>query len=105
MSQLVTKITATDLQMLKELASCATQVVGWYPHGPGDQAGTNEATVRGPFRRWLFVTGGEGYEQYVASHHDDAKYAAAAMNYLPKLVERIEELEALLAVEDMLREK
>jgi len=96
MSQIVTKITTADLQMLKELEKSSTQVVGWYADHGGQ--------VRGPFNRWFNVTEvAPKYQQHCGSASDDAKFAAAAMNYLPKLVERIEELEALLAVEDMLR--
>ena len=95
MSQIVTKITAADLQMLKELEKSSTQVVGWYANG---------GTVRGPFNRWFEVTAvAPEYEKNVASSTDDVAYCAAAMNYLPKLIERIEELEALVAIENMLR--
>ena len=97
MSQIITNITSADLQMLKELANNATQVVGWYAH---------PSQVRRPFCRWFEVTKvAPEYEKNVGTMADDAKYCAAAMNYLPKLVERIEELEAILAVEDMLRDK
>lgn len=96
MSQIVTKITAADLKMLKDLEKNSTQVVGWYANGH---------TVRGPFHRWFEVTKvAPEYEKNVGSMEDDVRYAAAAMNYLPKLIERIEELEAQLALEDMLRE-
>jgi len=95
MSQIITKITSADLQMLKELEKNSTQVVGWYANG---------GTVRGPFCRWFEVTQvAPEYEKNVGTATDDVKYCAAAMNYLPKLIERVEELEALLAVEDMLR--
>ncbi len=96
MSQIVTKITASDLNMLKELEKKSTQVVGWYANGH---------TVRGPFHRWFEVTKvSPEYEKHVGRMEDDVAYAAAAMNYLPKLIERIEQLEAQLALEDMLRE-
>lgn len=96
MSQIVTKLTAKDLQMLKELEKNSTQVVGWYANGH---------TVRGPFHRWFEVTKvAAEYEKYVGTMEADVQYAAAAMNYLPKLIERIEQLEAQLALEDMLRE-
>lgn len=95
MSQIITKITAADIQLLKELADNATQVVGWYANG---------YTVRGPFCRWFEVTKVDPqYERHVGTMEDDVKYCAAAMNYLPKLIERIEQLEAILAIEDMLK--
>lgn len=94
MSQIVTKITAADLQMLKELEKKSTQVVGWYANGH---------TVRGPFCRWFEVTKVDPqYEKNVGTMTDDVAYAAAAMNYLPKLIERIEQLEEQLAIETML---
>jgi len=97
MSQIVTKITSVDLQMLKELEKNSTQVVGWYANG---------GTVRGPFCRWFEVTKvAPEHDKDVGTAEADVRYCAAAMNYLPKLVERIEELEAILAVEDMLRDK
>lgn len=97
MSQIITKITAEDLQMLKELSKNATQVVGWYAH---------PAQVRGPFCRWFEITEvAPEYEKNVGTRADDAKYCAAAMNYLPKLIERIEELETLVALEEMLGRK
>lgn len=97
MSQIVTKITPEDLQMLKELEKKSTQVVGWYANYGGQ--------VRGPFCRWFEATEvAPEYEKNVGTREDDAKYCAAAMNYLPKLIERIEELETLLAVENMLRQ-
>lgn len=99
MSQIVNKtITAEDLQMLKELEAKSTQVVGWYAHHGGQ--------VRGPFCRWFNVTEvAPEYKKNVAAASDDAKFCAAAMNYLPKLIERIEELEALVALEEMLGRK
>jgi hypothetical protein len=94
MSQIVTKITAADLQMLKDLEKNSTQVVGWYAH-PGN--------VRGPFNRWFNVTPVDPqYQKHCGTAEDDCKYAAAAMNYLPKLIERIEQLESQLAIENML---
>ena len=96
MSQIITKVTAKDLQMLKDLEKKSTQVVGWYANYGGQ--------VRGPFNRWFNVTEvAPEYQKHCGSAEDDAKFAAAAMNYLPVLIKRIEELEAQLAVEDMLR--
>lgn len=95
MSQIVTKISHEDLQMLKELEKKSTQVVGWYADYDGQ--------VRGPFNRWFNVTEvAPEYQKYCGSAADDAKFAAAAMNYLPKLIERIEQLEEQLAIEKTL---
>lgn len=95
MSQIVTKITPEDLQMLKELEKKSTQVVGWYADYGGQ--------IRGPFNRWFNVTEvAPEYKQHCGSASDDAKFAAAAMNYLPKLIERIEQLEEQLAIETTL---
>lgn len=85
-----------DLDLLKELARKSTRVVKWYAHGPGDQCPANQATVRGPCGRWFFITGGQGYEDRLADLHDEAKYADAAMNMLPFLIARIEQLEKQL---------
>lgn len=96
MSQIATKITSKDLEFLKELKQKSTQVVGWYANGH---------TVRGPFHRWFEVSKvSPEYEKNVGRMEDDVAYAAAAMNYVPALIERIEQLEAQLALEDMLRE-
>lgn len=96
MSQIVNKITSADLQMLKELEKKSTQVVGWYARGHAGQ-------IRGPFCRWFNVTEvNPQYEKYVGSAADDAAYAAAAMNYLPELIKRIEQLEEQLAIETIL---
>jgi hypothetical protein len=95
MSQMVTKITYEDLQKLKELEKKSTQVVAWYAEHGGQ--------VRGPFNRWFNVTEvADEHKKYCGSAADDARYAAAAMNYLPKLIERIEQLEEQLAVEKVL---
>jgi hypothetical protein len=95
-SQITPIVTRKLLAELRELSKNATQVVGWYPH---------PAEVRGPFCRWLTVSEvAPEYEKNVASRADDAKYAAAAMNSIPALLDYIERLEGLLAVEDMLRE-
>jgi len=95
MSQIVTKITHEDLQMLKELEKKSTQVVAWYA--------TYGGQVRGPFNRWFNVTEvADEYKKHCGSAADDAAYATAAMNYLPKLIERIEQLEEQLAIEKTL---
>ena len=89
-----------ELEQLKLLKQASTNVVEWYPQG---------ATVRGPFGRWLNVSDvSPEYNKHVAFSADDARYAAAAMNMLPKLIECIEdlrkqrdELELQLGIENM----
>lgn len=94
MSQIITRLTAADLQMLKDLEKKSTQVVGWYANGYGGQ-------IRGPFNRWFNVTEvAPEYQKHCGSAADDAQFAAAAMNYLPILIKRIEELETKLAIEE-----
>ena len=86
-----------EIQEFKELCKNATQVVAWYAH-PGQ--------VRGPFSRWFEITEvAPEYEKFVGSRYDDARFAAAAMNLAPKLAARVEELEALVALEEMLGRK
>lgn len=78
------------IEEIKELYKLSTMVVGWYSHHPGQ--------VRGPFCRWFEVTDvAPEYQKYVASKADDARYAAAAMNNTPHLIDRIEELESQLS--------
>jgi hypothetical protein len=88
------------IEELKELKSKSTVVNGWYPHGAeGDE--NSEATVRGPFCRWLKVSQVQPeYRKHVADMADDAKYAAAAMNSAPKLVAALEEFLKLEDSED-----
>lgn len=77
-------VSIKDLELLKELHAKSTRVVAWYGHA---------AEVRGPFNRWLTVSEVQPqYKNNVASRSEDAAYAAAAMNMLPKLIECIEEL-------------
>lgn len=88
-----------DIPNLLKLIAGATKVVSWYAHGQGDQV--PEATVRGPFCRWLKVTGpSPGHEKDVADAYADAQYAAEAMNALPELIRQrnvaVEQLKALL---------
>lgn len=90
-------MTKDELKMLRELASKATKVVAWYPHGPGDQCAMNEATVRGPFHRWMVVRGGDHYPTFVSHPEDDANFCAAAMNNLVPLLDHIAALEARLS--------
>lgn len=88
-------VTKSLLEELKRLKANSTQVVSWYPH---------PSEVRGPFGRWLTVEEiPPEYRKNCGSRADDASYAAAAMNCLPDLIARIEELEELLAVEQFIR--
>lgn len=87
-----------DKKKLRELANASTRVVGWYPHSQYDGYHPGRASVRGPFGRWFLVEGAngevEGSPIYpVADLYDDAKFAAAAMNNLVALLDRIDELE------------
>lgn len=86
-------MTKDELKLLRELAEDSTKVVGWYAHGGGDRCELHEATVRGPFGRWLKISDvGEKYRHEVALAEDDAKFAAAAMNNLVPLLDYVEEL-------------
>lgn len=77
-------ISIKELELLKELQKKSTQVVQWYAH---------PAEVRGPFGRWLTVSEiPQEYQKHCGSRSDDATYAAYAMNWLPKLIECIEDL-------------
>ena len=79
-----------DYVNLEEAIKRSTQVVAWYPHHEGDQCKMGEATVRGPWNRWFVVSGGNGESARkagVASTQDDARFAAAAMNNVAKLLE------------------
>lgn len=70
------------IKELRELKQNSTQVVKWYPH---------HDSVRGPFCRWFKVTEvSEKDKKHVAYAGDDAKYAAAAMNELPALLDSLE---------------
>jgi len=77
---------ACALNELSETLKNSTRVVAWYAHGPGDQSPLDTATVRGPYGRWFYVNGGADYPKNVAYVADDAKYAAASMNAIPKLI-------------------
>ena len=85
-----------DIEELKVLITKSTSVVNWYPHAYDSTEGIG-ATVRGPFGRWLQVTEVSNKDYPAAKPEDDAKYAAAAMNYLPHLVEEVERLREELA--------
>jgi hypothetical protein len=97
--------TKEEIDELCELYAKSTKVVAWYSHYPGE--------VRGPFCRWLKVTEvDDQYKKHVAEIGDESRYAAAAMNNLPRLIvnikqleKRVAELELALAIEDELREK
>ncbi len=87
---------------LRKLAENSTKVVSWYPHSQYDRYHPGKASVRGPFGRWFLLDGGECKNgspelgQGVADLYDDAKFAAAAMNNLVPLLDRVEELEKSL---------
>ena len=79
-----------QLKELRELAELSTKVVSWYPHGP---EATDEATVRGPFCRWLKVSNvSSEYRKHVADPKDEAKFVAAAMNNLVPLLDHVDRL-------------
>lgn len=76
-----------NLEQLKELMENSTDVVNWYAYSE-----FSGATVRGPWGRWFRVDDIVGPTKvHVASALDDAKYAAAAMNNLPKLIDELEQ--------------
>ncbi len=78
----------TLLAELKELKEKSTPVVAWYAH-PGQ--------VRGPFNRWFEITDVlPEHEKDVGKKADDAAYAAAAMNEVPRLVKIIEILHTVV---------
>ena len=78
-------LTKERLVELREIANNSTWVVGWYAH---------RTEVRGPFCRWLTVSEVlPKYEKHVAERSADALFAAAAMNSLVLLLDRIETLE------------
>lgn len=91
-------MTPDTIKLLKEIISKSTKVNSWYAHRSCEDCGPNEATVRGPFGRWLIVVGGQ--DPHTASVEDDAKYCAAAMNWLPAL---ITENDSLLSENERLR--
>lgn len=72
-----------SLDQLKELIVKSTKVVNWYPYFDKENP-----TIRGPHTRWFTVSGGN--TAYTADPNDDANYAAAAMNALPSLIEKLE---------------
>lgn len=85
------------IKIIKERYPSSTKVVGWYSDHP---------EVRGPFGRWLVPTEvNPEYQKHVASIRDDAKYAEAAMNYSPVLVNEVERLQSrVAALEDLAKE-
>lgn len=95
-------LTVKELEYLKILKAASTNVAQWC-------ASPHDGTIRGPFNRWLTVSDVDPqYAKHVAFKGDDARYAAEAMNMLPKLIECIEdlrqqrdELELQLGIENM----
>ena len=82
-----------DLEKLKELEKKSTRVVQWYVYPEGDGYHPGQASVRGPFGRWLLVNGADDAPaEEVATKTDDAKFAAAAMNNFLPLIEEVERL-------------
>lgn len=90
----------------------STRVVKWYPHSQSDGYHLGKASVRGPFGRWFLVEGGSNgmgdpikSPTPVSDLFDDAKFAAAAMNALQKLLAIIrmqnEALEYYLELDDI----
>lgn len=72
-------MTSERVRAIEERLAKATQAVDWYPHGAGSAMhfGSNlDATVRGPFHRWLIVK--EVSEQY---RHNVAPVEADAMMF------------------------
>lgn len=89
-------MTKEERDELRKLINNSTKVNGWYPYRGGDNYGP-EATVRGPFFRWFRVVGPTpSSEHFTADSYDDAKFAAAAMNNLVKLLDEVDRLEDLL---------
>ncbi len=95
-------VTADELAMLRDLAANSTIVVGWYTHSDGGYNG--EATVRGPFCRWLVQEVAPEYKKHVAYGYDDAKFVSAAMNYLVPLLDEIDRLKAQLNIASLASE-
>lgn len=79
---------------LRELKAKSTDVNQWRAHSGTDSKFPGMASVRGPFHRWLLVSGGD--EKYTASLVNDANYAAAAMNDVPELLDTIDGYEKTL---------
>ena len=77
------KITDDIIEELKRLQKDSTQVVGWYAHS---------REVRGPFCRWFTISENEEEVRKgnVAYAGNDCEYAAAAMNYMPALIDELE---------------
>ena len=80
-----------EIAAIRELKEQSTQVVSWYAHGRGDQCQQDQATVRGPYHRWLVVMNGSDHGS-LGDVEDDARYAAAAMNIVPYLLADNDEL-------------
>lgn len=105
MSQNVTvkSFTKECLEQLRDLCDKSTRVNAWYPHSQYDGYHSGKASIRGPFGRWLLVEGGESgapggkLGSGVADLYDDAKFAAAAMNSMPALLDLIDEKDRKIA--------
>lgn len=83
-----------NLDELSKLCKKSTQVVGWYPHRYSGQ-------IRGPYYRWFILQpGSDDGQGRLASPEDDIEFAAAAMNTLPHLVIKIQELEQIIKDKD-----
>jgi hypothetical protein len=65
---------------ITELKAASTQVVSWHAHSE---------EVRGPFGRWFTIDPrwDDVKKGNVAAPDDECRYAAAAMNYAPALVD------------------
>lgn len=98
-------MTKEQKQELREIAENSTKVNSWTPHSEYDGYHPGKASVRGPFFRWLIVEQvDERDRKYVADVYDDAKFAAAAMNNLVPLLNRVDKLtEALEFVHEHLK--
>ena len=85
-------MTKEERQKLRELANKSTPVNAWYAH--------NES-VRGPFNRWFKCSEvNPEYKKHVSEPEDDCKFAAAAMNNLVPLLNYIDYLEELNALDE-----
>lgn len=98
-------MTDEEVQKIKEAKDKSTLVVSWYAHSQFDGYHPGQATVRGPFGRWFRVSGGDNgigdpvnCPTPVADMFDDAKYAALALNSVPRFIQEREELKRRLKI-------
>lgn len=85
-------MTKDERKMLRTLAEASTMVTSWYPHGETKEA--EGPTVRGPFHRWFVCWNvSPDYQHLVANPMDDCKFAAAAMNNLVPLLDKLDTIE------------